>query len=259
MKDAIVRAEVDGDGAVRTLCLDGAPGNIIGISTCRELLLELEAAIGDPRTKLVVVRGAGRHFSFGASVEEHLPERAREMLSALHELVLVMAGLPVPTLAAVKGRCLGGGFEVALACGLVWAEEGAVFAAPEIKLGVFAPAASALLDGRLPRAIQEDILLTGRDLPAGEAVRWGLVNKAVAAGGLEAALGAFADKDIRPRSPLAIRAATKAIRSAPARLLRRRLAALERLYCEDLLSSADGSEGIRAFLEKREPRWADSR
>ena len=259
MKNAIVHPEISGDGAVRTLVLDGPPGNIVGVSTCRELVTELEIAVGDPRTRLVVIRGAGRHFSFGASVEEHLPERAREMLSSLHDVIRVMVALPVPTLAAVQGRCLGGGFELALACGLTWAEEGAVFGAPEIKLGVFAPTATVLLDGRVPRAIQEEFLLTGRDIPAGEAVRWGLVNKVVPAGGLESAIAAFADKEFRSRSALALRAATKAIRSSPARLVRRRLASLERLYAKDLLVSDQGSEGIRAFLEKREPRWEDPR
>jgi cyclohexa-1,5-dienecarbonyl-CoA hydratase len=255
VKNATIRSEVTGGGAVRTLLLDGPPGNVIGISTCREFLTALEAATSDARTKLVVVRGAGKHFSFGASVEEHLPEQAREMLAAFHDVIRVMVALPLPTLAAVSGRCLGGGFELALSCGLAWAEEGSVFAAPEIKLGVFAPAATALLDGRIPRAMQEEILLTGRDVPAGEALRWGLVNRVVPAGGLDAAIATFAAESLVPRSAIGLRAATKAIRSRPARIVRRRLAAHERLYAKDLLSSEEGSEGIRAFLEKREPRW----
>jgi cyclohexa-1,5-dienecarbonyl-CoA hydratase len=257
MKSATVRALRSADGAVATLVLDGPPGNIVGMSTCAEALGALETMLSDPRTRLVVVQGEGKHFSFGASVEEHLPERARDMLASVHELIRVLAALPVPTLAAVRGKCLGGGFEVALACGMIWAEEGAVFAAPEIKLGVFAPTATALLDGRVPRAIQEEILLTGRDVPAAEALSWGLVNRIVPAGALEAAVDAFATETLRPRSVLGLRSATKAIRTRPARLLRRRLAALERLYAKELLGGEQGSEGIRAFLEKREPRWKD--
>jgi cyclohexa-1,5-dienecarbonyl-CoA hydratase len=258
MRNASVRHETSPDGAVVTLVLDGPPGNIIGISTCGALLSALEVAASDMRTKLVVLRGEGRHFSFGASVEEHLPAWAREMVASLDEVVRVVNALPVPTLAAVSGRCLGGGFELALACGLAWAEEGAVFAAPEIKLGVFAPAATVLLEGRVPRAIQEDILITGREVPAGEAQRWGIVNRIVAAGGLDEAITRFSDAHLRPRSGLALRAATKAIRARPARVIRRRLEALERLYARDLLTTESGSEGIRAFLEKREPCWVAS-
>lgn len=252
---ASVRAEVSADGAVRTLVLDGPPGNIVGIATCDALLAALEPAIADARTRLLVLRGAGKHFSYGASVEEHLPDQAPRMLAAMGETVRILASIPLPTLAAIHGRCLGGGFELALACGMAWAEEGAILAAPEIKLGVFAPAATALLDGRVPRAVQEEILLTGRDVSAEEARALGLVSRIVPAGTLDQAVEAFADEHLRGRSPTGLRAATTAIRSRPARLLRRRLAALERLYVKELLTTEEGSEGIRAFLEKRKPSW----
>lgn len=259
MSVAAVTTRSSADGAVHALVLDGPPGNIVGIATCDALLTALHPILADDRTRLIVLRGAGRHFSYGASVEEHLPDQALRMLAAMGEAVRILASLPVPTLATIHGRCLGGGFELALACGMAWAEEDAVLAAPEIKLGVFAPAATALLDGRIPRALQEEILLTGRDVPADEAMALGLVSRIVPMGGLDEAVERFADEHLRNRSGIGLRAATTAIRTRPAKLLRRRLAALERLYVKDLLTSDEGSEGIRAFLEKRRPSWENTR
>jgi cyclohexa-1,5-dienecarbonyl-CoA hydratase len=257
MSVARVTCATSPDGAVRTLVLDGPPGNVVGIATCERLLAELQPSVTDPRTRLIVLQGAGANFSYGASIEEHLPETAPRMLDAMGTVVRLLAGLPVPTLAAIRGRCLGGGFELALACGMAWAEAGSVLGAPEIKLGVFAPAATALLEDRVPRGVREELLLTGRDVPADEALRLGLLTRIVPAGALEAAVDAFASEHLRGRSGVGLRAATTAIRSRPWRQLRRRLAGLERLYKKELLGP-QGSEGIRAWIEKRPARWEDA-
>jgi hypothetical protein len=102
----------------------------------------LDAHATTPALRGVLLDAEGPHFSFGASVEEHLADRCAGMLASLHALILAMVGFPVPVLVAVRGQCLGGGLEIALAGGPIFAAPNAQFGQPEIKLGVFAPAAS---------------------------------------------------------------------------------------------------------------------
>lgn len=250
-----IRHRVADDGVVRTLTIDHPPGNVIDGEVCRLLREQLEAAAADSTARLLVVTGAGDHFSFGASVREHLPDGAPEMLRGLHAVVRDLATFPYPTLAAVRGRCLGGGLEVALACDLVFVEETAVLAAPEIRLGVFAPAATALLRSAVPRVVAAEVLLTGRDLSAREAVGWGLANRVVPRGSLDEEVRGFAAEHFAPRSAASLRMAVAALRSAGEAELAESLDEMEALYVDELLDLHDGTEGIRAFLEKRPPEW----
>ncbi len=238
-------------GGVHTITLDSPPGNVIDMALCAELRPAIAAAGADEQAKVLVLRGAGKHFSFGASVEEHLPATAAEMLEAIGGVVRDLVGLPYPTVAAVGGRCLGGGLELALACGIVLAEDDAVLACPEIRLGVFPPAATALLTGRLA----EDVLLTGRDLSAAEAHRLGIVNAVCSSGSLDQAVTAFVNEHFIPRSAASLRVATRALREPRREALLARLDAAEQLYLDELVPLHDGVEGIQAFLDKREPEW----
>src|SRR6185503_8308761 len=90
--------------------------------------------------RAIVLEAEGPHFSFGASVEEHLPEQIRGALARLGALLRRVASAPAPVIAAVRGQCLGGGLELVLACDLVVAESSAQLGTPEIRLGVFPPA-----------------------------------------------------------------------------------------------------------------------
>jgi len=248
-----VRHEVSADGAVHTITLDKPPGNVIDIALCELLRAAIGAAAEAEDGKVLVLRGAGKHFSFGASVEEHLPDQARAMLAALGGVIRDLIRFPYPTVAGVHGSCLGGGLELVLACGIVIAEESATMASPEIQLGVLAPAATALLSGRGA----EDVLLTGRSFTAEEAQRMGIVNT-IAADGLDGAIDAFVGKHFVPRSALSLRLATRAVRDRHRADIERRLDETERLYIEELLPTHDGVEGITAFLEKRPPVWRNA-
>ena len=101
------------------------------------------------RLRAALIDAEGPHFSFGASVEEHLPDQCTRMLKSLHTLLLAMLEWPRPILVAVQGQCLGGGLELACAGTRIFASHDAQFGQPEIKLGVFAPAASCLLPLRI--------------------------------------------------------------------------------------------------------------
>jgi cyclohexa-1,5-dienecarbonyl-CoA hydratase len=254
VSDSLIRHEVSDDGSVQTIVLDSHPGNVISIAMCGELAAAIEVAAAASNAKVLVFRGAGKHFSFGASVEEHLPDQAAQMLAALGGVIRSLVGFPYPTMAGVQGSCLGGGLELVLACGIVIAEQGATMANPEIQLGVIAPVATALLDGRAA----EDILLTGRSFSGREAHTMGIVNVVAADGELDSVVSEFVDDHFVPRSAFSLRIATKAVRAGRVEAVDARLAELDKLYVDELLPSHDGIEGIKAFLERRSPVWTNN-
>lgn len=208
-----------------------------------------------PALRGVLLDAEGPHFSFGASVEEHLPGKCAEMLRGFHALLLRMLELPVPLLVAVKGQCLGGGLELASAGGPIFAGRDAKLGQPEIVLGVFAPAASCLLPERLGPAAAEDLLLSGRSVGAEEALRLGLAT--AVADDPEAAALAWFDEHLSKKSAASLGFAVRAARNGMVERVRTKLAALEELYLSGLMSTRDAPEGLTAFLEKRPARWED--
>jgi cyclohexa-1,5-dienecarbonyl-CoA hydratase len=144
-----------------------------------------------------------------------------------------------------------------IACDLVLADRSAQFGSPEIKLAVFAPAASVLLPVRIGQAAASKLLLTGASISAEEAERYGLVAKVV--DDLDAGLNQWLESDFLPRSPSSLNYACQAARLSLARAFSEDLARIEHLYLSGLMSTPDAVEGIRAFLEKRSPQWAASR
>jgi cyclohexa-1,5-dienecarbonyl-CoA hydratase len=201
----------------------------------------------------ILIDAEGPHFSFGASVEEHLPDRCAAMLKSLHAVLLRLIESPIPVLVAVRGQCLGAGLELALAGTLIFAAADAKLGQPEIKLGVIAPAASCLLPERIGRAQAEDILLSGRSVSADEARALGLVS------GLsddpEGAAVAWFTEHLADKSGAALRRAMRAARLDLTERVRSKLARVEQLYLDDLMSTRDAVEGLEAFLAKRPARW----
>jgi len=254
MNGSPIRHDVTADGAVHTVTLDKAPGNVIDIAMCERLRPVIEEAASSIEAKVLVIKGEGKNFSFGASVEEHLRDTAPAMLAALGGVIRDLIGFPYPTVAAVQGRCLGGGLELALSCGIIVAEQGAAFASPEIQLGVLPPAATALLAGRAA----EDIVLTGRSFTATEAKDMGIVNVLAPDGELAHVVETFVESHFVPRSAVSLRLATKALRGQRHAELIARLDEAERVYLEELLPTHDGVEGIQAFIDKRQPAWRNA-
>ena len=211
--------------------------------------------IKDSRLRAVLLDAEGPHFSFGASVEEHLPAKCAAMLQSLHGLLLMMIDAPLPILTAIRGQCLGGGLEVAMATTLIFAAPGARFGQPEVKLAVIAPAASCLLPERVGRAHADDILLSGRTLDSQEAFRIGLVHEV--ADDPEAAALSYFDQHLAQLSASSVRFAVKAARMGMAERLRTALAAMEKVYLEELMATRDALEGLQSFIEKRPPKWED--
>jgi cyclohexa-1,5-dienecarbonyl-CoA hydratase len=175
------------------------------------------------------------------------------MLPRFHRLFRAMDASSVPVLAAVRGRCLGGGLELASFCHRIFAAPDAKLGQPEIALGVFPPVASLILPDRIGRANAEDLCLSGRTVSASEALEMGLVD-AVTENPEEAALE-YARTHLLPRSASSLRHAVRAIRLSFSRRLEGELAHLENLYLEELMATEDAAEGIQAFLDKRPPSW----
>jgi cyclohexa-1,5-dienecarbonyl-CoA hydratase len=247
-----IRLEFTHEKRVARITLAAPKANILDRTMIRELDRAFSLCAG--RAMNAIVLGAdGSHFSFGASVQEHLPKQIAGTLESLHALLRSICEAPAPVIAAVHGQCLGGGFELVLACDLIICDKTAQFASPEIKLGVFAAAASALLPVRAGQAVASRLLLTGAAMSAEEAARIGLVARI--ADSLEAGLNEWLESDFLSRSASSLKFACRAARWPFRRALDKELPEIESLYLRDLMTTADAEEGIRAFLEKRPPMW----
>ncbi len=255
MTDSPLQTWLDRDGKLLRLRLDRPKANIIDAAMIKALDTALAAQENNKDLSAVLLDHAGPHFSFGASIEEHFPDQMAGMLAVLHGLLKRMLAFPCPILVAVRGQCLGGGLEVALAGSMILVSSDAKLGQPEIKLGVFAPAASCLLPERIGPAAAEDLLYTGRSVGADEALRMGLADRV--ADDPEAAALAWFDAYYAPLSASAIRFAVKAARGALARRVAERLDEVEHLCGVDLIKTKDALEGLVAFQEKRPPQWSN--
>jgi cyclohexa-1,5-dienecarbonyl-CoA hydratase len=257
MRDAAsaspVRVRSERDGALLRVTLARPRANIVDAAMIAALSEAFAAHSAQRGLRGVILDADGSDFSFGASVEEHLPGACERMLASLHALVVAMLEFPAPIATVVRGRCLGGGLELALAGGPIFAAPDAAFGQPEMKLGVFAPAASVLLPWRMSQPQAEDLLLSGRTIDAAQAQAIGLV-QSVADDPGRAALDWF-DAHLAGKSATSVALALTAARGARVREARARLAEVERLYLDRLMRTRDANEGLAAFLAKRAPQW----
>lgn len=252
-----VRTVDERGGAWLRIVLDRPKGNLLSRDMVRALAEALAAPPARNR-RWVTIEGAGGDFSFGAMIQEHVPGSMEQVLPETHALVRQLLGLAVPTAALVEGRCLGGGFELALACDAILATEDASLGLPEIRLGAFAPAAAALLPLRVGTSRAAATMLTGASC---DAERWreaGLVAAVAQRGTLIDAARRWFDEHLAPRSAVALAAAAQASRLTMRAAAEPALAAAERLYLDRVLPAHDATEGVRAFVEKRAARWTDT-
>jgi cyclohexa-1,5-dienecarbonyl-CoA hydratase len=234
--------------------LNRPPVNVLDISTIRALGRALDPLPGRRDLKAVVFRsGILGTFSAGVAIQDHARERASEMLEAFHAVFRAIDRLPQATVAAVDGRCLGGGCELAAFCDFVLATPRSVFGQPEIDVGCFPPVAAALLPRIIGRAAF-DLILTGRPLSAEEAARVGLISRVVA--DLEPEVEDLV-ANLSGKSAAVLALARRALREGGHGSFADALSRTETLYRDELLPTEDIEEGVRAFLEKRKPRWSD--
>jgi cyclohexa-1,5-dienecarbonyl-CoA hydratase len=243
----------EAQGQLIRLRLSRPKANLVDAAMIAALDSALAAHLNEQAVSAVLLDSEGPHFSFGASVDEHLPGQCEAMLRDLHRLILRLVESPVPVLVAVRGQCLGGGLELALAGHVIFAAPDATLAQPETKLGVFAPAASCLLPELIGPSRAIDLLLSGRGISGLEAAAIGLARE-VAADPERAALAYF-DTHLKPKSASSLRLAVRAARFDLCARVRAKITAVERMYLDELMATHDAVEGLNAFIGKREAQW----
>lgn len=248
------------EGAILEVTLDRPKANAIDWMTSRLMGEIFKTFRDDPDLRVSIVKTVGdKFFSAGwdlkAAASSEVVDRDYGVggFGGLQEL----RDLNKPVIACVNGMAVGGGFELALSCDLIYASNHSSFALPEIRAGTLADAATIKLPKRIPYHVAMDLLLTGRWMDAAEAYRWGLVSEVLPREKLEERVWQIA-RLLASGPPLVFAAIKETARVAEAltfqdamnRVTRRQLASVDTLY-----GSEDTLEGRRAFAEKRDPVW----
>ncbi len=254
----MIETLVERNGGWLRIGLAAPPGNVLSLDVIRVLRKTLADARHRRGLKWLTIEGSGEDFSFGASIPEHLPSRLPDLLRETHALLNELLAFPAPTAALVKGRCLGGGFELALACDDIIADAGATLGFPEIRLAAFPPGGAALLPPRVGASRAGRAIVTGEPRPAQYWHEAGLLSIVAANVSLVHAARDWFDRHLAPRSAIALSHAAEASRLTLRAVAEPALAAAERQYLDRLLQTADAVEGIEAWLAKRAPEWHDS-
>ncbi len=237
------------DANAYRITLNDPPLDIIDIV----LLEELRDALGkvkNDRHCLIISASGEKAFSAGASVQDHVGDRVVTMLQRFHECFRILAKLDLVTVALVKGAALGGGCELALACDFILASDRAKFGQPEINLGVFPPVAAYQLSRQMPPRRGLELLLTGETVDGTE-----IANAVFLAAEFDRCAEEWLQR-LYKQSASSLRFAKRAFRLAQNADFDERLAAVERLYLEELMKTKDANEGLSAFIEKRKPVWS---
>jgi cyclohexa-1,5-dienecarbonyl-CoA hydratase len=248
------RISRDVDGPAARIVLRHPRMNVIDVVMIEELARSLSEIEERPDVSVIVLSGEGDAFSAGVDVAAHTPDKIEEMLSKFHAVIRALVATNKVTIAAVHGHCLGGGAELAMMCDIVYTTESAQWGFPEIKLGCYPPVACTALAALVGQKRAAELILTGRTIDGKEAGAIGLANRAVP----EDALGTTVEQSVghlRKLSPAALALAKKASYAWDSMHFDKGLARAERIYFDELMKTSDAQEGIRAFMEKREPKW----
>jgi cyclohexa-1,5-dienecarbonyl-CoA hydratase len=248
------RLKVEIKGGVARITLSNPPLNVIDVPMMLELEQQLAHIEASAEISTIVFQGSARAFSAGVDIKAHVPEQIHEMLGSFHAIIrAIVASRPI-TIASVRGICLGGGAELAAVCDMVYTARNARWGFPEIKLASFPPVASVVLAALVGQKRAAELVLTGRTFSGHKAAAMGLANRCAAADKLESTV-ARTLAELDKLSPSALVLAKKALYGWDSIHFDKGLARAEKIYLEELISTADAREGIMAFLEKRVPKW----
>jgi cyclohexa-1,5-dienecarbonyl-CoA hydratase len=248
------RLAVDLTPPLVRIMLRHVPLNVIDLPMMEELLRSLAEIEAHADISMIVLSGDGKGFSAGVDVAAHTPDKVDEMLAKFHAVIRALVATKKVTIAAVHGPCLGGGAELAMMCDIVHTTESAQWGFPEIKLGCYPPVACTALAALVGQKRAAELILTGRAISGKEAAQIGLVTRAVPDDQLAAAVEESV-QHLRQLSPVALALAKKASYAWDSMHFDKGLARAERIYFDDLMKTVDAHEGIRAFMEKRKPKW----
>lgn len=248
------RITLDVQGTVARIVLHHPPLNVIDIPMMDEVAQALAEIETQRDIVIVVLSGEGKAFSAGVDVAAHTPDKVEAMLGKFHAVIRALIATRKVTIASVHGACLGGGAELAIVCDIVHSADSAQWGFPEIKLGCYPPVACTALAALVGQKRAADLILTGHTVTGREAAEIGLATSAWP----EAELGSGVEQSVNrllQLSPAALAIAKKASYAWDSMHFDKGLARAEKIYFEDLMKTADASEGIRAFMEKRPPKW----
>jgi len=252
----LVLVEREPEGRIATVLLNRPDRlNALNEELMGALVESLQELDSESEVRCIVLGGSARAFAAGADIAEMADASVMDMVAAARvDLWYAIRAVKSPLVAAVSGYCLGGGCELAMACDVIVASETAQFGQPEINLGIIPGGGGTQRLARVlgkQRAMQ--LVLTGERFDAATALELGLVNKVVEGGGwLEEAMALAATVAERP--PIAVRLAKQAVLVAEETALSPGIENERRLY-ELAMATEDRVEGMRAFLEKREPKF----
>lgn len=251
---------VDRGGAVATITLNRPEArNALDMTMRRELLAALDAVEADPEARVLVLTGGGGHFCAGGDVKLMRERRqtsaeGRERVGLLNRLVLRLADFPRPTIAMVDGSAVGAGCNLALCCDLIVAADRARFGEVFNRIGLVPDGGGTWL---LPRLVglarAKELIYTAEIIDAAEAQRIGLVNRVVPASELAAATRALAER-IAAGPPDVLRMAKRLVNAAAVSDLPHALE-MEALSQAIAIAGEDHQEGLRAFFDRRPPRF----
>jgi cyclohexa-1,5-dienecarbonyl-CoA hydratase len=251
---ASTRLAVDFAPPIARIAFRNPPLNVIDILMMEELAQSLSEVETREDVSVIVLSGEGKAFSAGVDVAAHTSDKVHEMLTKFHAVIRALVATRKVTIGAVHGHCLGGGAELALVCDIVYTTESAQWGFPEIKLGCYPPVACTALAALVGQKRAAELILTGRTFGGKAAAEIGLANRAVPENGLPAAVDECI-AHLRKLSPAALAIAKKASYAWDSMHFDKGLARAERIYFDELMKTSDADEGIRAFMEKREPKW----
>jgi cyclohexa-1,5-dienecarbonyl-CoA hydratase len=242
---------------VATLTLNRPPVNVLNIEMMEEINTYLEGLLKEKGLKLLVVQAAGKAFSAGVDVGEHLGDLVYKMIEAFHRMFRLMDALKVPSISVVNGSALGGGCELAVYCDMVVATEKAKFGQPEIQVGVFPPIAALAFPRMIGRKKALELILSGDVISAQEALTLGMINKIVPEASLAEERSRFVEK-FKKLSGIVLKLTKEATLAGLNDDVDQGLKAIEKIYLDRLMKTNDAIEGLKAFLDKRKPVWKDN-
>jgi cyclohexa-1,5-dienecarbonyl-CoA hydratase len=242
------------DGPAARITLNRPPLNILNLQMMEELSDALYSVEKEAKCRVILIRGAGRCFSAGADIQEHRPDKAQDLIRSLRRVVETFIGTRTPVICVLHGMALGGAFEIAALADIVLVQEGCRLAFPEITLASFPPVAAAYFPSMIGWKHTLQLLLTGGNVSPERACDLGLATAVLPKEGFEERVEEWIGRFTRLSLP-AVRLCKLATMAG---FIQRPLEALttaEVIFVQELMKTRDAAEGIRAFVEKREPVW----
>ena len=249
-------------GALLTLSLNrGDRFNPLSLSMIAALEGELAAIAADTTVRVVILRGEGRGFCAGHDLREMREHAAdgewqRQLFASCSRMMIKLTQLPQPVIARVHGIATAAGCQLVSMCDIAIAEEGARFAMPGVNIGVFCSTPAVGVARNIGRKRSMEMLLTGDEIGAAQALDWGLVNRVVAADRLDAEVARFAERILK-RSGAAIAIGKRSFYEQLECGMPGAYEIAGRAMVRNVLL-ADAVEGMDAFLKKREPAWRNT-